>query len=117
MNELWIPIILFISISVSVWGYFLFSYKIKEKQQGTLKKLIDNNQALSPELIASIAQPQGSDSGKDFSRGILLIAFSLALGLFGFLDNEMDVTRTGLFPLFLGIAYLLIWKFKPKNDS
>lgn len=113
----WIPIILFISVAVGVWGYFLYSYKTKEQQQSTLKKLIDNGQTLSPELITSIAKPQGGDSGKDFSRGILLIAFSLALGLFGFLDNEMDVTRAGLFPLFLGIAYLLIWKFKPKENN
>jgi len=113
----WIPIILFICIAVGVWGYFLYAYKAKEQQQDTLKKLIDNGQTLSPELITSIAKPQGSDSGKDFSRGILLIAFALALGLFGYLDSEMDVTRAGLFPLFLGIAYLLIWKFKPKNDD
>jgi len=117
MSGEWIPVTLFISIAVGVWGYFLYAYKAKEQQQDTLKKLIDNGQTLSPELITSIAKPQGSDAGKDFSRGILLIAFALALGLFGILGNETQVIRAGLFPLFLGLAFLLIWKFKPRNDS
>ncbi len=117
MHGEWVPIIFFISIAMGVWGYLLFNYKAKEQQQNTLKKLIDNGQALSPELIASIAKPQKSDTSKDFSRGVLLIAFSLALGLFGYLDDNMDVTRAGLFPLFLGAAFLLIWKFKPNNEN
>ena len=117
MHGEWVPIIFFISIAVGVWGYFLYAYKAKEQQQDTLKKLIDNGQTLSPELITSIAKPQGGDANKDFSRGILLVSFAAALGLFGLLGDESHVIRSGLFPLFLGVAYLLIWKFKPREDS
>jgi len=117
MHDEWIPIVLFICIVIAVWGYFVYTYKAKEQQQSTLKQLIDNGQTLSPELIASIAKPQGSDAGKDFSRGVLLISLALALGLFGYLDDNMDVTLAGLFPLFLGAAFLLIWKFKPNNEN
>lgn len=116
MHGEWIPIILFICIVIAVWVYFVYAYKAKEQQQNTLKQLIDNGQTLSPELIASIAKPQGSDAGKDFSRGVLLISLALALGLFGYLGGQMNVIRAGLFPLFLGGAYLLIWKFKPRDN-
>jgi len=117
MHGEWVPIIFFISVAIGVWGYFLYAYKAKEQQQDTLKKLIDNGQTLSPELITSIAKPQGSDSGKDFSRGVLLVFFAIALGLFGLFNGQTKVVLAGLFPLCLGFAYLLIWKFKPKDND
>ena len=53
MSGEWVLIRFFISIGAIaiVWGYFLYTYKAKAQQQETLKKLIDNGQTLSPELI------------------------------------------------------------------
>jgi len=112
-----IPIILFICTALVVWSFFFYGAKAKKEQQETLQKMIETGQTLSPELIASIARPADNDQAKDFSRGVLLISLALAIVLYGWfaIDIESEFIGLGFFPLTIGLAYLLIWKFKPRS--
>lgn len=117
MNEMMIPIVLFICVMIVILSFFYYATQAKLEQQKTLQRLIDNGQTLSPELVASIAKPNPSNNtDKDFSRGILLISFSLAILLYGWLalENESEFMGLSAFPFAIGAAFLLIHKFKPK---
>lgn len=110
-----VPIALFICATSVIWAFLKYSNTIKTKQQETIQKIIDSGQAISPEIVTSIAKPIANDENKDFSRGVLLIALAIAMtvyGLFGFADD--DFTGLGVFPFALGAAFLFINKFKSK---
>lgn len=116
--EVFIPISLFVCIAVIIWTYINHLSTSKKEQQLTLQKLIDSGQALSPELITSIAKPKNQDNNQDFSRGILAIGLAVAVFIYGFfgLVSEEEFTWLSAFPLSIGIAFLLIHKFKPKDQ-
>ncbi|WP_286262889.1 DUF6249 domain-containing protein [Thalassotalea atypica] len=110
-----IPIVLFISIATVLLGLIVNRTKMKSKQQQTLQRLIESGQALSPELVMSISKQTQSEHA-DFSRGVLLIGFACAVivyGLYG-LDDEPGFSWLGIFPLAIGIAFLVINKVKQR---
>ena len=120
MNEIMIPITLFICIAAVLFGFFYYSAKAKAEQQKTLQQLIENGQTLSPELVASIAKPNPSNNtAKDFSRGVLLISLSVAILFYGWvaLAGELEFIGLAAFPFAIGFAFLLIQKFKPKSEQ
>jgi hypothetical protein len=116
-SQVFIPIVMFICIAVVLWSYINHITKSKKEQQATLQKLIDSGQALSPELITSIAKPKSLSNNKDFSRGVLAIGLAFAIFIYGYfgLVNEEGFTWLSAFPLTIGIAFLFIHKFKPKD--
>jgi len=118
MNELMIPVVLFICMMIVILAFFYYSTQAKSEQQKTLQQLIENGQTLSPELVASITKPnQSNNTDKDFSRGVLLISFSLAIVIYGWLalDSEPEFIGLSAFPFAIGVAFLLIQKFRPKS--
>jgi len=118
MNELMIPVVLFICLMIVILAFFYYSTQAKSEQQKTLQQLIENGQTLSPELVASIAKPNPANNiDKDFSRGVLLISFSLAIVIYGWLglENEPEFIALSAFPFTIGTAFLLIHKFRPKS--
>ncbi len=118
-HEVFIPVFLFICIAAVIWSYINHVTKVKQEQQVTLQKLIDSGQALSPELIASIAKPKNQNENKDFSRGILSIAIAVGIFIYGYFGivNEEEFTWLAAFPLTIGIGYLFIYKFHPKDQD
>jgi len=116
-SQVFIPIVMFICIAAVLWNFINHITKSKKEQQATLQKLIDSGQALSPELITSIAKPKNQSDNKDFSRGILAISLAFAIFIYGHfgLVNEEEFTWLSAFPLAIGIAFLFIHKFKPKD--
>lgn len=112
MESFLVPIALFISITAVILGFIFNRTKVKTKQQQTLQKLIESGQNLSPELISSVAR-QDKNEHIDFSRGTLLISFSIAMVIFGLLGiEESGFAWLGAFPLALGFAFLIIHKVK-----
>ncbi|OUS25915.1 hypothetical protein A9Q98_11525 [Thalassotalea sp. 42_200_T64] len=114
MGEL-IPIVLFIMLGVIGWAFFYYAYKGKHELQETIQVALEKGQQLSPESIEKILQSQRTPSA-DFKRGILLISLAVATGAFGLLDPfGHDIAGVSLLPLVIGIGYLIVWKFSPKD--
>jgi hypothetical protein len=88
VNEVWIPVVMFIGLSVvlSLWVWFRF--KGKREMQVTLRSAIEKGQDLSPELIEN---------------------------LFGVILGEEDAIRPllgiAMFPFSIGVAFLLMHHF------
>ena len=117
-HQVLIPIFMFIGLASVIYFYLKHLTDVKQEQQKTLQKLIDSGQPLSPELITSIAKPKSSSGvNKDLSRGLIAISLAVAVFIYGFygLGKDLEFLWLGIFPFALGIAFLIIHKFKPQQ--
>ena len=114
MDEgLWIPIVMFIRLTVVFSLFFMFRYRTRSDMQATIRTAIDKGQELSPEIIDRLGKPQ-SPKDQDLRVAMIWMAIALGLGVFGFMipehDNEAQQVFTGIaaFPFFISIAYLIM---------
>lgn len=116
MSGQWIPIILFLSIASVVIGSMFFASKNKQAKQATLQAAIERGDVLTPEMVAAIGS-EPSTPATDYRRGILLLSVSIGIAIFGRLVDPGDVDLLGIaaIPAMLGVGYLFIWKFGPRD--
>lgn len=112
MNDLWVPISLFVSIAIVVSLYFSYRYRGRVQLQKTLRQAMDKGQELSPEIIERLAGPKPRPDG-DKRRGVIALAISAGIAAFAFVLDESDALRPMLaiacIPALIGVAYLLLW--------
>ncbi|WP_394174271.1 DUF6249 domain-containing protein [Thalassotalea litorea] len=108
--------IIFLSFATVAFSFLYFSYRNKIELQQTLRLALEKGQGLSPESIEKLMQTQSAPQ-KDFKRGVLLVCLAVATGLYGMLDGfDPDIIGISLFPLALGLGYLLVWKFDQQES-
>ncbi|MGD8325533.1 MAG: DUF6249 domain-containing protein [Sphingomonadales bacterium] len=109
-EDIIVPVVLFLSIGVSIIALLMYRHHNFLAAQETLRKFVDTNQALTPELIQSVGIKPVSPFA-DLRRGILFVAFALGLVVFGQAvpDDEAPQVFLGLsaFPFFLGIGFFI----------
>ena len=114
MHEVWIPIVMFISIAVVVALAMYFGFRTKHEMQATARAALDKGHELSPEFIAKLGDALPSPKS-DLRRGILAMSLGVALVAFGFLLGEEDaqgpLMAVAAFPFIIGVAYLGLHKF------
>lgn len=114
VNEFWIPVVMFIGLSVvlSLWVWFRF--KGKREMQVTLRSAIEKGQDLSPELIENLVNPPVSPQ-RDLRRGVIGVVIAIGFALFGVILGEEDAIRPllgiAMFPFSIGVAFLLMHHF------
>jgi hypothetical protein len=118
-NVEWVPIVLFIAITIVLCTVVWLRYKTKEGMQQTFRAALDKGQELTPEIIDRLGHPKASKD-KDLRLGIIWIAVAIGLTAFGFGipdDDEVASIFMGIsaFPLMLGIAYLILHKFTDRG--
>ncbi len=118
MEGLWVPIVLFVTVTIvlSVWLYF--RHHTRAELQRTVQMAIEKGQELSPELLDRLGQPRISGD-VDLRRGVIFLSIGVAFAIFAFVINEEDAFRPLLgiaaFPSLLGVAYLALWGFADKK--
>ena len=94
--------------------YFWLRYKGRHDMQQTIRLALDKGQDLSPELIDRLGHPKASKN-KDLRLGVIWLGIAVALGLCAVFVPEPDAVSGLLmassFPLCIGTAYLVIWRF------
>lgn len=112
MSELYIPIVLFIIVGIVAGMYLYFNYKSKLESQKTMRLAIEKGDMISLDTIEPMLS-KGKDPLVDLKRGVLLISLALAFAAYGLIAQQGDLDIIGLsfFPLALGIAFSLMWKF------
>lgn len=115
MSEHIVPVVLFIALGVVGWSFFYFAYQAKKDLQLSIQKALEQGQPMSPETIEKMLQGQ-KNPFSDFKRGTLLISLAVAIAIYGMVSHHADLDIIGLafFPLAIGVAYLLVWKFNDK---
>jgi hypothetical protein len=113
-NEVWIPLSMFVGLSVvlSLWVWFRF--KAKKELQQTIRTAIEKGQGLSPELIENLVNPPVSPQ-RDLRRGVISVLVAVAIALFSFFVGEEDAVGPllgiSMFPLSIGAGFLLMHRF------
>jgi len=119
-NEMWVPIVLFISTAAVLSFWLYFRSRGRQALQQTVQKAIERGQDLSPELLDRLGQPRTSGHA-DLRRGVIAIALGVAFAAFGFILDERDAVRpllaTAAFPFLIGVAYLALWRFGGDKDD
>lgn len=108
-----IPIVMFIVIGFAVLGYFYWNHKNRASIMKTVQKAIDKGSELTPELMTQLGAA-GNPRIRDMRRGIVFLSLGIAgllCSLF-FADAEVvnGIRAGSVFPLMLGVGFLLVWK-------
>ena len=113
-HEVWVPLSMFIGLSVVLSLWVGFRYKAKRDLQVTIRTAIEKGQGLSPELIENLVNPPASPQ-RDLRRGVIGVLLAVAFVLLGIILGEEDAVRplvgTAMFPLSIGIGFLLMHRF------
>lgn len=121
MEELWIPIVSVVGLTIILCLFFWFRYRTRGDMQATIRTAIEKGQELSPEAIDRLGNPKRSQD-KDLRLALLWIALALGMAVFGILipdsDDEAQQVFLGMgaFPFFIGLAYLIMWRFTDKSS-
>ncbi len=114
MDEgLWVPIILFIVTGICVYAFLHFNHKNRNSIMQTVQRAMDTGSELTPDLLAKMG---GAINPKirDMRRGIVLLFIGIAGFMCSLFFDDPDVIsgiRAGsVFPLLMGVGFLLVWK-------
>lgn len=114
----WVPLSMFVSLAIIISLFFMFRYRTRRDLQSTLRAAIDKGQELTPEIIDRLGTPPAAPD-RDLRRALVAIAIAAGFALFGVVLGEEDATRPLLavacFPLAIGIAFLLMYRFGSKR--
>ncbi len=117
--EVIIPVASFFMVTIIVVTFLYLSHKNKLAIQDTIRKSLDQGNALTPELLEKLGTTP-SPRIRDLRRGVVLSAIGIAAILAGLLINDNDASTgfviIGLFPLLMGAGFLLVWKMNRYND-
>jgi len=120
MDEIWVPIVMFIALAAVFVFFFWFRYRARAEMQQTIRTALERGQELTPEIIDRLGQPKPGEFA-DRRRAIIAIAIGIAVAAFGFILGEEDAIRPFLaisaFPFTLGIGYLIISRFSDQKPS
>lgn len=114
-----IPMVFFSMVAIIAWGFFYFRHRGRSELQATIRQALDKGQELSPELIDRISEPKPGKM-RDLKRGLIWVAVAIGFVGLGFTipDEEAQPIMLGIsvFPVAVGLAYILIWKLTPVDD-
>ena len=113
-----VPIVMFISFAVVLCMLFYFRHRTRQAVQQTVRTAIEQGQQLTPEILERLGEPpQPKDI--DLRRGVISVSIGLGIAVFGWLVGEEEAVGPLLgiasLPLLIGIAYLGLWRFGPKD--
>lgn len=121
MDEILIPIVMFISVAVVVIAAYWFRYRARGEMQQTIRLALDKGHELTPEIIDRLGHPKASKF-KDMRLGVIWLAIAFGLVLIGFAvpDNGEDAFRGLLagaaLPFSIGVAYLVLYRFTGRDE-
>jgi len=122
VNIEWVPIVMFLGLTVIVSLFFWFRFRGRSEMQQTIRTAIDKGQELTPELVESLGSPQRPVKDKDLRLALIWVAIALGISLFGFAMSsiEEDVFHIMLgisaFPFMIGLAYTIMWRYTEREQ-
>ena len=107
-----IPIVAIMMPVFIIWIIYHHNNRTQEQFHKTLQKLIENEQELSPELLASIPgykdEDKESNKRNDVRSGAITVGTGIGIALFGhFGVREEELFGIGLLVLFIGVGILI----------
>ena len=119
--ELFIPIVMFIGLTVVLSLFVWFRFRIRNDAQSTIRTAIEKGQELTPEIIDRLGHPRPHED-RDLRVSLIFFALAIALTLFGValpVDAEHAqrvFMGVAAFPFSLGVAFLIMWRFTERRS-
>lgn len=117
-GEIFIPITLFFVSGVVLITWFWFNFKSRSAVMSTVQKAMDTGSELSSDLLAKLGAAL-NPRARDLRRGVVILSIGIAGLLCSFFVPGVaaDGVRAGsIFPLLIGLAFLVVWHLT-KNDQ
>lgn len=113
-----VPIILLLAIAIVGVFFLHYRHRTRAEVQETIRSALSQGAQLTPELVQVLGEP-ATPKNSDLRRGVILLFFGGALFLCGVIAGIFGTDDGGAaffmvistFPLLVGLAYLLLWKF------
>ena len=121
MEEEWIPIVMFVGVTVVLSLFVWFRFRIRNDTQATIRTAIEKGHELTPEVIDRLGHPQ-PHKDRDLRISLIFFALAVALSLFGIAlpVDEAHAQRVFMgiaaFPFSLAIAFLIMWRFSERGS-
>ena len=119
--EIFIPIVMFIGLTVVLSLFIWFRYRIRNDAQSTIRTAIEKGQELTPEIIDRLGHPRPHED-RDLRVSLIFFALAIALTLFGVAipidEDHAQYVFMGIaaFPFSLGVAFLIMWRFTERRS-
>jgi hypothetical protein len=117
-NVEWVPIVMFLGMTVVFCALFWFRYKSRNDMQATFRAALDKGQELTPEIIDRLGHPKAAKD-RDMRAGIIWLSLAVGLVLIGFAVPEPEALRGLLagaaLPFCIGAGYLILHKFTSRD--
>ena len=108
-----VPIVMFIVLGLVIIAYYYWNHRNRLSIMDTVQKAIDKGESLTPELLDRLGAAVNPRM-RDLRRGIIFLALGIAgllCSLFFDFPEVVNGIRAGsVFPLMLGLGFLLVWK-------
>ena len=115
------PIAVAVGIAVTACMYFYFHYRSRAEYQKTVRTVIEKGQQLTPEFLEGLGERSRlRNPNADLRWGVVAIALGLGIASFGLILGEEEeairpMIAIGNIPFLIGLAFLGLWKFAPKE--
>ena len=112
----WVPIVMFVALTVIISLFFWFRSRGRGQMQETIRAAIEKGQELSPEIIDRLGSP-AAPKDKDLRFALIWLALAAGLSLSGYFAPDpsghafMGSLAGAAFPFCIGVAYLIMWRF------
>jgi len=108
-----VPIVLFLVLGFVIVAYYYWNHRNRVSIMDTVQKAIDKGESLTPELLDRLGAAVNPKM-RDLRRGVVFLALGIA-GLlcslfFDMADVVNGIRAASVFPLMLGLAFLLVWR-------
>ncbi len=87
-----------------------FSYRENKSRYQIVNNMVDKGMEIPAHILEKPKEKRTPRS--DLRNGLILISIGLGLACFLGIHKSSSVSSLGLIPLFVGIAYLIIWKLE-----
>ena len=120
MAEEFIPIVMFLGLTVVFSLLFWFRYRARREMQETLRVALEKGQDLTPEIIDRLGHPKAAPD-KDLRLGVIWLAIAAGLALCGIAiphgggEALRGVLAAAAFPFAIGVAYMILHFFTGRS--
>ncbi|MDH3612536.1 MAG: DUF6249 domain-containing protein [Gammaproteobacteria bacterium] len=117
----WVPIVMFLGLTVIVSLFFWFRYRARGDLQTTIRTALDKGQELTPELIDRLGGSKPVEH-KDLRLALIWLAIAAGMVLIGFsvsfyaIEALYGVLAGAALPFCIGIAYLIMWRYTEREQ-
>ena len=108
-----VPIVMFIVLGLVIVAYYYWNHRNRVSIMDTVQKAIEQGEQLTPELLDRLGAAVNPRM-RDLRRGVVFLSLGVA-GLlcslfFDFADVVNGIRAASVFPLMLGLGFLIVWK-------